>query len=144
MLLRMASAQGNKKVVISLLRAINTPEGGKYAAWQFSALAGFLDALDGSNSSLTRLHAEGDASFQQQIERLSALFASARATVANRQAGEGEQLAAIRLLGRGLDRHQEDMRALAAVLLPQTPEPVQTAAVAALGRLYQHWPGLLK
>jgi putative membrane-bound dehydrogenase-like protein len=137
-LFRMASAQGNKKVTVSLLRAISTPKDGKYATWQFSALAGFLDTLDRGNNSLENLHAEGDASLREQITRLSGLFASARATIADAKAGQDQQLAALPLLGREWGRRfQDDLRAIAALLVPQTPEPVQAAAVAALGRMHQ-------
>ena len=42
---------------------------------------------------------------------------------------------AARLLGRGLDHQVEDATLLAGLLVPQTPDEVQSAAVAGLGRL---------
>jgi hypothetical protein len=41
----------------------------------------------------------------------------------------------VRLLGRGLDSGQQDRRLLGDLLAPQAPDELQTAAVAALGRL---------
>jgi putative membrane-bound dehydrogenase-like protein len=134
-LLRMASAQGNQKATGSLLRAISTPKGGKFASWQFSALAGFLDTLDRDNSSLAKLAREGDADIKKQVAGLSALFDAARKTARDDKSDQAERLVRLRLLGRGLDHQQEDIKTLAGLLTPQNSEEVQGAAIAELGRL---------
>ena len=54
---------------------------------------------------------------------------------AEKQASRPEQLQALRLLGRGVDRREEDTTALTNLLMPQTAEEVQAAAMAALGGL---------
>src|SRR4029077_476041 len=64
-----------------------------------------------------------------------ALFAAARTTIASGKSGPAEYAALIRLLGRGLDHQQDDVKTLAGLLTPQTPEELQTAAVAALGKV---------
>jgi hypothetical protein len=115
-LLRMASAQGNKKVTVSLLRAISTPGARTYAPWQFSALAGFLDTLDRGNSSLAKLAREGDADLKKQIESLSGLFDAARAALKDDKTAPSERVVMLRLLGRDPDWQQEDMKALAGLL----------------------------
>jgi putative membrane-bound dehydrogenase-like protein len=143
-LLRMATAMGNKEATVSLLRAVGTPEKGKYAPWQFSALAGFLDTLDRGNSSLTKLARAGDADLKKQIQSLSGLFAAARAAVKDDKAAQAERVVMLRLLGRDPDRQQEDLKALAGLLVPQTAEELQAAAIAQLGRLHDpQVPGLL-
>jgi putative membrane-bound dehydrogenase-like protein len=134
-LLRLAGALGDRGATVMLLKAVGAAEGGKYAAWQFSALAALLDTLDQRNSSLPQLAKDGDEDVKAAVRGLSELFAAARATVAGRKAPPAEQEQAVRLLGRGLDRWGEDADLLGALLVPQTPDAVQSAAVGALGRL---------
>jgi putative heme-binding domain-containing protein len=55
--------------------------------------------------------------------------------MADERAMQDDKLRAIRLLGRGLDHQQEDITLLAELLVPQTADELQTAAIAALGRL---------
>jgi putative membrane-bound dehydrogenase-like protein len=134
-LLRLANALGDTKALVTLLKTVSTPEKGKYAPWQFATLAGLLDALDERNTPLTRLQKEGGEELQAALKQVSGLFAAARAMMADDKAATADKLRAIRLLGRGLDRQQTDRTALADLLVPQTADDLQAAAVAALGRL---------
>jgi putative membrane-bound dehydrogenase-like protein len=134
-LFRLADAFGNKRVTATLLKAIATPEKGRYAPWRFTALAGLLDTLDRRNTSLAKMQREGDEELRASLERLGGLFTAVRASLANRKAPREEQLRAVRLLGRGLDKQAEDRKTLAGLLIPQTAEDLQAAAVDALGRL---------
>jgi putative membrane-bound dehydrogenase-like protein len=134
-LLRMASALNDTKAFVALLTALTTQEKGQYATWQFSALAGLLDALDQRNRPLEKLHADSKDDVKTALRKLDGLFAAARKSLADKKADKSDQLIAIRLLGRGLDRQGEDVAALAALLVPQTPDDVQAAAVTALGKL---------
>jgi putative membrane-bound dehydrogenase-like protein len=134
-LLRLANAFGNTRVMITLLKAIATPEKGKYTGWHFATLAGLLDTLDQSNSSLAKLREGGDKELQGVVDSLAGLFAAARAKLADKKGGGEEQTLAVRLLGRGLDQHEEDVKRLASLLVPQTPEDLQAAAVTTLGKL---------
>jgi putative membrane-bound dehydrogenase-like protein len=133
-LLRLAGALGNTSATVTLLKAVGTPEGGKHAAWQYAALGSLLDTLDNRGSSLAQLAKDGEA-MGAAIKDLSGLFAAARAAAADRKAPAAERAQAVRLLGRGLDHQPEDAAALAALLVPQTPDEVQAAAVAELSRL---------
>jgi putative membrane-bound dehydrogenase-like protein len=134
-LLRMASALNHGKALAALLYAVGTPEKERYAPWQTSALAGLLDALDQRDSSLARLGESGDAEVKAALQRVAGLFDAARATLAKKEGSKEDQLQAIRLLGRGLDQQAKDMETLAGLLVPQTPDDVQAAVIAALGRL---------
>jgi len=134
-LLRLADALGDAQATVTLLDAVAKPEKGEYAAWQFAALASLLDSLDQRNSSLERLAKEGGAELRSAVRRCLALFAAARAAVADPKAVHQVQLQALRLLGRGPDQRREDLDTLANLLVPQTPDDVEAAAVAALGRL---------
>ncbi len=134
-LLRLANALGDAKTFATLLRKVSRPENGRYAAWQFAALAGLLDALDQRNSSLAKLEQQGDEELTTAVRQLVKLFDAARATVSNTQAPVAERLQALRLLARGPDRRQEDLAGLAGLLIPQTGEEMQSGIVAGLGRL---------
>jgi putative membrane-bound dehydrogenase-like protein len=132
-LLRLAGSLGNTSATETLLKAVGTPENGKYAAWQFAALGTLIDALDNRSSSLPQL--AKDEKLGPVVKELSGLFAAARELAADGKAASAERAQAARVLGRGLDHQAEDATLLATLLVPQTPDEVQSAAVAELGRL---------
>jgi putative membrane-bound dehydrogenase-like protein len=132
-LLRLASALGQSGATVKLLAAVGTADGGKYAAWQFAALASLLDDLEQRNSSLAALQ-QGGPELKEAVRRLDGLFAAARELAGDAKAPVSERAGAVRLLGRGLDRQKADLALLASLLVPQTPDEVQSAAVATLGR----------
>jgi putative membrane-bound dehydrogenase-like protein len=134
-LLEIAQRQGNSKAMASLLAAIAVPEQDTFAHWQFTALGGLLDSLAASKSSLAELQSSSDPALKKSIGQLAALFDAARTLASNPKAPQVERLAAIKLLGRGLDRQKEDLQILAKLLVPQTAGAVQQAAVAGLGKL---------
>jgi putative heme-binding domain-containing protein len=76
-----------------------------------------------------------DEGLKTSLARLQDVFSAARECVADEQASELDRQAALRLLGRNAERHAADLAALAALLVPQTPIDLQSAAVAALARL---------
>jgi putative membrane-bound dehydrogenase-like protein len=134
-LLGLATALGNAQTMTKLLTRIGTPQNGQYASWQFAALAGLLDTLQDRNSSLAKLMEQSDEELRRSITRLGGLFSAARAAVTRREASTEQVLQAVRLLGRGFDQEEKDAGLLATLLTPQTPEPLQNAAVACLARL---------
>jgi putative membrane-bound dehydrogenase-like protein len=134
-LLRLAKALGSSQTLTTLLDKVATPDKGGYAIWQFSALAGLLDALELQNSSLKRMASKGNESLRDAVQKLAGLFVAARAQVVDSQAPKALRIQAVRLLARGLDHHQEDLATLAKLLVPQVEEELRAAAVAALGRL---------
>jgi putative heme-binding domain-containing protein len=78
---------------------------------------------------------EGNEELQTAVDQLAGLFAAARTTVADSKEDRQDQLAALRVLGRGVDHQAEDMADLAKLLAPQVDADLRTAAVAALGQL---------
>jgi putative membrane-bound dehydrogenase-like protein len=135
-LLRTSVGLGDTSAVVALLGRIAAPAAqGRFAAWQFEALAGWLDALDQRNTPLATLETEGSADLHAGLNRLAGLFAAARITAHDPQAARAERLLALRLLGRGLDHQQDDLQALADLIVPQVAAEVQAAAVDGLGRL---------
>ncbi|MGE3809883.1 MAG: PVC-type heme-binding CxxCH protein, partial [Gemmataceae bacterium] len=128
-LLRLAGDLKENKALVVLLNDLAKPEAGKYTADQFAIVAGLLDALD-----LRLLHKKGSPELQQAIARLGDLFEAARRSLVDEKAPEATRLRAAAVVGRGLDKREEDLKLLASLLVPQTPEPLQAACLATLGR----------
>jgi len=143
-LMRLASAQGNRRVMVAMLEAVGRSKEERPSAWQFAVLAGLLDVLEQRNSSLVALAATKDPALQAALQRVGVLFDAARARAADPAIVAADRLLAVRLLGRGLDHHDEDMKLLADLLTPQTSVQLQSAAAAALGQLRDaRVPGVL-
>ena len=132
--MRLANTTGESRALVTLLDKIAASENGTYAAWQFTALASLLDALEQGNSSLAKL-AAGDDKVKASVGQLAGLFDSARQAVADTKAPIDKRREAVRVLGRGFDHQQEDLQTLAGLLVPQAAEELQAAAIATLGRL---------
>jgi len=105
-------------------------------AWQFDALAGFLDELDRSGQSLAEFRAKHTPVLDSGLASLDEVFVEAAALVrrAALQGGEAA-LSAIRLLARTPARREEEVKLLASLLDPQFPEAVRDRTLTALGRL---------
>jgi putative membrane-bound dehydrogenase-like protein len=108
-------------------RSIGRPagQGGRYAAWQFSALAGLLAARERSKAPLSM---DLDRPFAEMWEY-------ARRLVSDDAAEEAERLAAVSLLRHSAARNAGDRDRLASLLRPRVPVALQQAAVAGLGFL---------
>jgi putative membrane-bound dehydrogenase-like protein len=132
-LLRLADAFGDVNTTLALLDEVTKAEGQRYAAWQFAAVAGLLDGLDRRNASLTKL-LSGGGDAQPVAARLGDLFAAARRVTADSNTPSADRAAAVRLLSRGPDQRDEDVLRLEKLLVPQEPDEVQSAVVAALAR----------
>ncbi len=128
-LLKVANSLKNTKALDTLLTAIAKDAQGTYAPWQFHALAGLLDSLDQRGSSLLEFNAAS------ALQKLDPVFAAARKSAGDDRAPNDLRVAAVRLLGRGFDKHQADRAHLAELLAPQTSAEVQAAAIAALGQM---------
>jgi putative membrane-bound dehydrogenase-like protein len=134
-LLRLASALKQPRAIAALLNAIGTPEKEGFATWQFNAMAGFLDALDGKDS-LAELARSGDSALKEAVERVDTLFRAARALAADNKARLSDRVVAIRFLGRGPTHRDKDMDLLGSLLTPQTADELQRAAVQAMSKLH--------
>jgi putative membrane-bound dehydrogenase-like protein len=134
-LLRMALAFQNQDALFILLTRVSYPlnENGKFAAWQFSSLADLLDALDQTNSSLSKLIDTADGKLKGQIQELDKVFDAARTALADKKSDPSLQVEAVRLMGRDA-AHPQDRVLLANLLTLQTPPELQEAAVEALAR----------
>jgi putative membrane-bound dehydrogenase-like protein len=151
-LLALAVAQGDEKVSVAVLTQISKPAGPAFASWQFSALAGFLDALDRKNSSLSEFYNSGNTKLRQAVKQLDPMFAQARALAksSSNSAMDPSLAGAVRLLGRGLTDRESDLKLLGDMLEPQIAPAAQKVALSALKRvrggapaqlLLAHWNG---
>lgn len=134
-LLRFADAVGDKGAVSEVLQKVAEPRDGRFVAWQFRTIGALLDALGGRGASNGHRPADGNDAIKSVVGRLSAAFDAARAIAADGTAPDANRAAAVDLLGRD-DQHQEqDLAMLSAMLAPQVPADVQSAAISALARI---------
>jgi putative membrane-bound dehydrogenase-like protein len=94
-------------------------------AWRMAGLGKLMDALDKRAIAVDTL-SNGD--------KLVPLFQQARTLASQDLSSHEEQEAAIRLLGRGMNRMEEDLPLLIKLLAPQVPDRLQKAALATLAR----------
>jgi putative membrane-bound dehydrogenase-like protein len=125
-LLAMAGSISDPAIEGAVTRSINEPAGpgGRYAPWQFAALAGLLAARD-------RRARPAASDLETSFARL---WEASRRLVADDAAGEADRLAAAQLLGHAASRRSADRDLLLGMLRPQVPVGLQQTAVAALGR----------
>ncbi len=112
---------------VALARSIGRPAGpgGRFAAWQYAALAGLLTARDRSKGGLP---VDLDRPFRD-------LWESAPRIVADEKADESERIAAVALIRHAAARDRRDRESLKDLLVPRVPIAVQEAAITALGSL---------
>ncbi len=128
-LLGLAAAFGDKQTLALWLKQVTTPHEGHYAGWQLTALIGLLEALERRGQPLEQV---ADDAMRIQIGRM---FIQARATAADAKADEAERRLAISLLGRDAKKREDDLKSLAELVVPQNSAALQSAAIAALGRI---------
>jgi putative heme-binding domain-containing protein len=140
-LLRMAAAFGNGPALVAAVEAVARPAAGASGGRrddvrQFTAVAGALDGLEQAGVSLAELSKRSPA-LSEAVAKLAATFDAAREAAIDETADPKVRAAAAGLLGRGAaaDEREFDADILAGLLTPQTPEPVQSAAIAGLARL---------
>ena len=143
-LLNLASALKNEKAAARVLATITVQPPAGYADWQYATMAQWLERLARRNTPLARLAAGAGPDLQAALRSTSQLFTDARALVAEESAAMDRRVAAMQILGRGVDRQEEDLNLLAAMLIPQTPIDLQLAVVDCMARLpHRQVPELL-
>jgi len=133
-LLTLATALGNDAALATLLGDF-VKQTDLAARSRFEVLATLLEVLGRRNQSLASLRDGGNAELQAIVLKLQEIFAAARRVAEDGSQPETDRIAALRLLGRGLDQQTEDLDRLAALLAPQTPAELQQATVSSLGNL---------
>jgi putative heme-binding domain-containing protein len=125
-LLALAGSLPSGTLNASVTRAIGEPagQGGRYAPWQFAALAGLVEARDRAK---TPAVLDLDKPF-------AGLWDASRRLLKDDAAVEADRLAAVRLLGHTAAHNPDDRDLLVSLLRPQVAIDLQQAAVTALGR----------
>jgi putative membrane-bound dehydrogenase-like protein len=122
-LLSLAALFGDRRALDYLLTTITPPQ----AAWHLDAVAEMLDAIDRDKHE--------NALSERQRKWVESFFERARSLLADPKAEEDKRLAALRLLARRFQSGPAPIPLLTAQLVPQNSAAVQSAIVAALGRL---------
>jgi putative membrane-bound dehydrogenase-like protein len=134
-LLRMALALKDQDGLAGFLQEVGLSPGGRLHPWNLAAFAGFLDALDQMNSSLTKLSDDSNGELKDALKTLDRLFTLARTVVADENADLEWKVAAVRVLGRDPKQKSKDLVQLANLLTLQISPELQAVAVEALGRI---------
>ncbi len=134
-LISLAMALKKRHVVANELGKITARPNSGYANWQYEVMAQLLDGLDQQGMSLEGFADGTEPGIRKALEQVSGLFAAARELAGNEKAPLAGRTAAVRILGRGLAKQDEDLERLVDLLVPQTPIELQLAVVDSLGRL---------
>jgi putative membrane-bound dehydrogenase-like protein len=135
----LAVGLNDHQAIGQILRAVTKESPAGFARWQYEAMARLLDTLDErARAQLFRRASEGNA------PSITRLFDAAREIASDDDASLPDRTLAMRILGRGPDRHAEDLERLAGLLAPRMSLEIQLAAVEAMGRLpHKQVPNLL-
>jgi putative membrane-bound dehydrogenase-like protein len=120
-LVRMAAATKNDKAQAELLAAASTPRAGKFARWQFEALAGYFDQP-------TKLAPE-------LANRITEAQTAALRVVTDPKAPDADRMAALRLVGRGTELTEGERTIFRDLLSAAASPGLRTATVSHLARL---------
>ncbi len=137
-LLGLASTLGNDQALLSLIEYVLS--GAATSESQPIVLAQMLDNLERRKTSLGDLKDVNPQRLARAQQQLVARIDAARTEIANCKLQIANLkletvTAALPLLGRVHDQRGEDSKLVGELLVPQTPVPVQTAAVATLARI---------
>jgi putative heme-binding domain-containing protein len=123
-LLELAGSIPGRGLDETVMRSVAEPagQGGRFASWQFAALAGLLAARDRAKKPIAL---ELDKSF-------ASLWRAARELAKDDSASETDRMAVLPVLRHSAARSPDDRDLLVSLLRPQVPVGVQQAAVAAL------------
>jgi putative membrane-bound dehydrogenase-like protein len=144
-LLNLAATLGEDQALLSLIEYVLG--GAATTESQPVMLAQMLETLDRRGTSLNQLKGIAPERLARAQQQLAARIDAARTEIANFKSQISDLkseivnlksslvIAALPLLGRVADQRGEDAKLVGELLVPQTPVPVQTAAVATLARI---------
>jgi putative heme-binding domain-containing protein len=124
------------KGAVAVLSAIVPKPGEAPADWQLAALASCLDGLSRRRLDLASLSDRNDPETAAIFQRVRPVMNEAVSVAEDPAAATTARVTAIRLLGRGRDRAEQDKVLLERLLSPRQPAEIQIAAserLAALG-----------
>jgi putative membrane-bound dehydrogenase-like protein len=128
-LVSMVAAVGEPADITAAINAVAPSSPDSAAAWQLTATAAILDALDHRPTPLSASQLPGDAA-----TRISATTNLARRLAASTGIPLAQRVTAVALLCRDPAAAQADLRLADDLLSPANPPALQSAALAALSR----------
>ncbi|HEX4132781.1 MAG TPA: PVC-type heme-binding CxxCH protein [Pirellulales bacterium] len=130
----MAVALGDQATLAAIVARAVTPSAGRYAPWQIGIVGSLADALARRKLTLAAYQQQAGEPLRVELNKLAAMFAWARTVAAQPPTAESDRIAALQLLGRDAAARDCDLTLLAGLLGPQTPPPLQAAALTTLVR----------
>ncbi|HYT61875.1 MAG TPA: neutral/alkaline non-lysosomal ceramidase N-terminal domain-containing protein [Haliangiales bacterium] len=132
-----ATAVGSEEArdLEQMLALIAPPKAGTVEAWRVAALGALLDALSRKGSDVDSLASSPIREVRGAATRIKRALSEARALARDESSEESVRGPAIALLGREVRRTDDDLDLLKDLLAPQTPPRLQSAALAAFGRI---------
>ena len=134
-LMGVASPYNNRTGWESVLAKLAQPGGNGFAGWQMAGLAGFIQGLERHHGSLAGYYHRSSPSSRSVLEKLDGIVAQARRGAVDQSMNDQERILCVRLLGRGLDHQDEDIKELGQFLSPQTPAFLESEAIGRLAQM---------
>jgi putative membrane-bound dehydrogenase-like protein len=129
----MATARGDRPALANLLGRVFPKNPDDRSAYRAAAVGDFLQTLSRGGRTLADWSLPADP-LSRQIEGLRPYLDGARAAAADPALPADARRAHAQLLGYQPGRAEEDLKAIAALLVPQTPTAVSAALVRAAAR----------
>jgi hypothetical protein len=134
-LMAATSPMNNRGAFEQVLAELAKPRGANFAPWQLAALSGMIEALEHHASSLAKLYARSRQSLKPVIKEVDGIVAQARRGALDQTVSDEERIVCIRLLGRGLDRQEDDIQELGHFLNSGTSGTLEAETVERLGAM---------
>jgi len=131
-LLALATTYRNPAALSRVLESLSENKNQRDAAWQFTVLAGLLDALDRGKQSLSKLRKDDNQIGGSRWQAIEKILQHARRVAVDSEATMVDRLAAIRMLGRDESSLVQDRDLMVALLAPRSPGTLQAAVVQRL------------
>lgn len=129
-LLAWSAATGDGGDLQLSVLAATLPPGDRFTAEHFRAMGDLLDLVEKNKLSWSKLRAPPESA--APMKRLQLILHEARVTAADEKAPLEERVVATRLLGRGPTMVAADRKQLQELLVPQSAQLIQSAALRAL------------
>ena len=128
-LLVVAASIDKTEALGQAVEVVTAADEGMFQPWQTIGLASLLSTLSERDVPLADILGE------QNAQRVHARLADLRRAAADAELAEPRRLSALSVLGRDYGEQAADLKLLEELLSPQESIAVQTAAIAALGRI---------
>jgi putative heme-binding domain-containing protein len=135
-LVSFAASENNQPALVRPLQAVAASSSG-FSSQQISIAAGLLDGLARRQTSLKLFQSDASPALRPALDAFAAAIPGMIAIVGDSNVDQSRRELAARLLGRDVAPLDDELKQLRKLLEPQTPMPLQEAAIGVLKRLQQ-------